>query len=577
MCDPHTPPSFGLVPELLSDTQIHGEELGSETLYRIISAVAQGPDLDRVLPPVVDLLVEATACHACFVYLREGDVLRMRAASPIFAHAVGNVTIDMEEGLCGWVARHRTPAFIPDNAMGDPRNKYVPELEEERFQSMIAVPLLGRGEAVIGVVVLHTEAPREFGKEVTDFLVHVGSLVAGAIGNAGLYDEKRRQVAVLSALTALGERIAGVHGREALYRVTCEGVRELLSASACTLRLYDGNRNLEVVAMSSDDADARPDPRLSALRAGPGERLLAVPVIAGQEELGMLLAERPERWTRDEQRWLDAVANQLAVALQKVELIERLTEENIVGDLFDALAEGRAAAAESRARAAGYDLTRPHVVAVLEPLAGRSDAWEEVSARAEAQLRRLVPGALCDQKIERLRALLPLRAGDSSEQVARLDEEFDCLGATYGLAAGRSMPRRGLGGDLRSLTEAATAVQVVHSLLPAGGARGYEKLGVYRYLARLAGDHAPDERHAAAVAMLVEYDQRRRSQLTVTLERHLAGRGAIATTARALFVHPNTLRQRLERIEQITGLVLADEDLLSLELAVKLAHLSRAG
>ena len=44
-------------------------------------------------------------------------------------------------------------------------------------------------------------------------------------------------------------------------------------------------------------------------------------------------------------------------------------------------------------------------------------------------------------------------------------------------------------------------------------------------------------------------------------------------SARALFIHPNTLRQRLGRIEELTGLRLDEDDLLSLELAIKLARL----
>jgi DNA-binding PucR family transcriptional regulator len=71
----------------------------------------------------------------------------------------------------------------------------------------------------------------------------------------------------------------------------------------------------------------------------------------------------------------------------------------------------------------------------------------------------------------------------------------------------------------------------------------------------------------------MEYDRRRRTQLVQTLEQYLRDRRSIVTTARALYVHPNTLRQRLERIETLTGLDLATEDLLSLELAVKLARL----
>ncbi len=66
---------------------------------------------------------------------------------------------------------------------------------------------------------------------------------------------------------------------------------------------------------------------------------------------------------------------------------------------------------------------------------------------------------------------------------------------------------------------------------------------------------------------------RRRSSLLATLEEYLGqGRSPVAT-ARALFIHPNTLRQRLARIEELTELDLGREDLLSLELATKLARL----
>src|SRR4051794_41727479 len=55
--------------------------LQSETLYAVIGVVASSPDLDRVLEGVVDLLTEATHCHACFVYLRDGDRLRDRKST----------------------------------------------------------------------------------------------------------------------------------------------------------------------------------------------------------------------------------------------------------------------------------------------------------------------------------------------------------------------------------------------------------------------------------------------------------------------------------------------------------------
>ena len=79
-----------------------------------------------MLQGVVDLATEATGCHACFIYLLEGDLLTIRAASPVFAGAVGKVQMGLDEGLTGWVARHRTPEFIRDKAMKQANHDAVP-------------------------------------------------------------------------------------------------------------------------------------------------------------------------------------------------------------------------------------------------------------------------------------------------------------------------------------------------------------------------------------------------------------------------------------------------------------------
>ncbi len=146
--------------------QLERVQLESETLYALISAVGSSSDLSQVLDGIVELVTEATDCHACFVYIRDGDVLRMRAASRVYAHVVGKIEFTLDEGLTGWVARTGEPAFIREDALSDPRMRYVPELEEERFQSMVAVPVPARSGEVLGVVVLHTVAPREFGEGV---------------------------------------------------------------------------------------------------------------------------------------------------------------------------------------------------------------------------------------------------------------------------------------------------------------------------------------------------------------------------------------------------------------------------
>ena len=86
---------------------------------------------------------------------------------------------------------------------------------------------------------------------------------------------------------------------------------------------------------------------------------------------------------------------------------------------------------------------------------------------------------------------------------------------------------------------------------------------------------APRDRSRQALEELFEYDHGRGSRLFETLERFFADRCSVTASARALYIHPNTVRQRLDRIERVSGLQLSKEDLLSLELALKLARLHR--
>ena len=566
--------------------------LQSETLYAVIGVVASAPDVDRVLDGIVDLLSDATECHACFVYLRDGERLRLRAASRIYAHLVGRVEMGLDEGLAGWVARNGTPEFIREHAMADPRMKYVAEIEEERFQSMVAVPIPARSGSALGVVVLHTVAPREFDEGVLTFLAHTASLVAGAIENARLYEDTRRRVEALTRLSSLSQSIAAVDGREELYRVVTEGVRDVLRCDTSQLYLLDraaGRLELAAADPPGRRSSWRGDEGTAVLldmlrRRGPapaaGGTTLVAPVAAGDEHLGALVATRSRPpFGQEADELLRAVANQLAVALHKAELIERLTAENIVRDLFEALQSGATDVAEARARAAGCDLARRHLMLHVEAVQGHGDPrpWPAVAERTEARLRRLAPGALCDAGRESLRALVPLRAGSDDADREELERALGDLGSTERVLVGVSTMRRGVSEGDRSLREAADAAHIARALMRGGGALAYAELGAYKYLVRLPLDEAPHDRHCEAVERLVAYDLRRRSQLVATLEQYLRDRRSIATTARALYIHPNTLRQRMDRIEKLSGLTLADEDLLSLELAVKLVRLRSSG
>jgi DNA-binding PucR family transcriptional regulator len=86
----------------------------------------------------------------------------------------------------------------------------------------------------------------------------------------------------------------------------------------------------------------------------------------------------------------------------------------------------------------------------------------------------------------------------------------------------------------------------------------------------LAGDGVARDRLVAATAPLSTTPELRR-----TLEVYLEGGGALEACARALFVHPNTVRYRLRRVSEITQLDPADpRDALVLRTAVIVSRLN---
>jgi GAF domain-containing protein len=515
----------------------------------------------------VRLLSDASAVHACFVYLLERDRKRLvlRAASAPYANLAGTIELKRGEGLAWWALDRREAAFIRESALDDPRVKYVPELEEERFQSLVAIPVLGKRGDPIGVITLDTEAPREFTDAEVEFLVSSASLVAGAIENARLYDEMRQRVAELEQLTELADAVAAAETLETLGPEVVVRSAELLGAGAVHLYLLDPEDERLLLRWSAPAGAQAPDaigltelgPELG--RSGRTPRL-AVSLVAGGELLGALVAAGTQ-----ELDLARAAANQTAVAIKKIQVLERLTEKNLIKDFFEDIEAQRTGdALEGRAARLGCDLGLPHVVLA----AVRADDSFE---RALSSLAR---GALVDRRDQALRALVPATA----EGAGRLVDELRRVLAELATPAvvGVSSVCVGAGALAHGFEEARHALLGATALRRERGVVGYDELGPYKYLLRIALDPGARDSTIDAVTKLDAYDRERGAALLATLEEFLGRRGNISATSEALFVHPNTLRQRLRRIGDLSGIDLRHDDWLMVEIAVKMVRLRAA-
>ena len=566
-------------------------------LYGIIRTIGSGPDLRSMLSGVVRLTTEATQCHACLIWFLEGERLVLRASSEPYAPLAGEISMDLDEGLVGWVARSRRSAVIEENALQDPRVKYFPELDEEHFQSLVSVPMFDRDGNVMGVISLHAEAPHEFAHDDLEFLEHTASLIAGAVENARLYEQSTARVDLLTELSRLSRRISAASELDEVLAVVGRGTRELLSASVCELFLADGEGGLELAAADPPHAQKGPldASHLSGVFTDPSstdtERFARAvwgnapagtaffePLTVGDEQLGWLavVIQTPPPGAGTV---LSAVAAHAAVAIRQLDLVERLLEKNLVSEFFQALSrrDGDQTRARALASRLEVELESPHVVVALS----RSDAaahpshaagaWSEAAAKVESSIAYRMPGVWFDRTERAVRLLVP--APEGAERIEADIEEM--VGASNGLvlSVGISDPCADVAGYPAAFEEAAAAAEIGGLLRGGPGVSTFRNLGAYRYV--LSSPDLGRDADRQRLDRLVDYDERRGTTLLGTLERYLDERGNVVGTARALYIHPNTLRQRLERIERESGLDLERDDWLSLAIAVKVVRLEQ--
>jgi sugar diacid utilization regulator len=224
----------------------------------------------------------------------------------------------------------------------------------------------------------------------------------------------------------------------------------------------------------------------------------------------------------------------------------------------------------------GIDLAGGGAVVVVRAhhYAPTEDDWRgRVLAAAERAARATAPGALA--------AVLD-PAGDGSAPVAVLlpatedaavrrlaDGVARELAATlhgFTFAVGHSRVAVDPVDLYRAGNEALLAANVAEAR-PADEAGGvhalaFEDTGAYRLLLpAMSEDPAELQRfYAETVAPLVAYDEQYETDLVQTLETFLDADGNVAGSAQRLFTHRHTVRYRLERVRDLTGLDVASTD-----------------
>src|ERR687897_3742990 len=150
-------------------------------LTETIAAVNSTLDLEEVLELVAQKVADALGADACFVYLYDerSEELVLRATHGTRVEEMTRrPRMRPGEGITGTAAADRAPIAIAARAHLDPRFKAFANLREDQYESILAVPIVARGDKLEGALNVRTRAPREFSSAEIDLLLAIAAQVA---------------------------------------------------------------------------------------------------------------------------------------------------------------------------------------------------------------------------------------------------------------------------------------------------------------------------------------------------------------------------------------------------------------
>jgi PAS domain S-box-containing protein len=300
------------------------------------------------------------------------------------------------------------------------------------------------------------------------------------------------------------------------------------------------------------------------------------PLRLGDHVEGYLVAEDPPLSQKLSVMAIEQAASTFALQLAMTRAAEEV-EHRLRGNLFDALLSDTPPDSASLVRwgqQLGHDLFRLGAVAFLRPVGVDTPAaGEAITAIARAAVSAaaaLAPGSVV---LPRQDVVLAALATDPYQDGRSITQELIArVGKLTGVhtVAGISAVVNGPDSLGNAVREAQQALEAVVALPRLGPVAAFGDLDLQHLL---LGKKTPDDITRAArrtLGPLLESDLRHKQKLLTTLAVYLQSVGMLETTARRLGIHINTLRQRLERIEETLELDLQDaRNRVNLQLALE--------
>lgn len=572
-------------------------------LSEVTPAIAKVTCIDDLMQLIARQVTALVGVGRCSIYMREERQNLFRGCAGCCDGAALPEDIKRwtagipADGVTREMLETRRPVIVA-NARRDPRMVKA-TVRHWNIRSLLEVPMI-YNEEIVGLILLDDPDNRhEFSDEEVELARAFADLAAVAVSQTRVrlelhakFEAASRQLGALRRATAVDEQLSDLVLEGRSLQDLTRTLSQLLAKPCAVFRpsgeraamaLPEGASENAVPRLLEPEVAAQPEVAKALAdngtnrafvigpipSAGVLHRHVVAPIVLGEELWGRLVVmEHKTRFTGG-----DVVAVRRAATLIALQVSsERKAVEadwNAGSSLAAELLGGSSDTAVARRRAdrLGVSLDARRVVMLIGSRSGAEGEVPDFRAVAEAFERVAPELSVHVTAVDGCAAaLIEVPDAEESETFVHHNRElFEAVRCTLrpaeGLIAGVSAVHRGRDGYRAAHCEARQVLECVRRFSPADGPALFsaDELGVGSLLLSSSDSEAVARFAEETVGELVR--EHSKADLLTTLCSFFDNMGSIRGSAAALDVHENTIRYRLSRIEELTGLaVMHDPD-----------------
>lgn len=250
-------------------------------------------------------------------------------------------------------------------------------------------------------------------------------------------------------------------------------------------------------------------------------------------------------------------------------------EENSIQDILENILYGSTDNHDyllDRAASCNYDLTKVHQIMIVKfenlmtYLKQTNDVTEQQIHLVKLQIQNIIQDVfnrnnkmiLIMIRLDTAVIMLPtLRKHEEQQKTRQIAEEllteFQAKLSGLNLYIGWGKPYNDILEIKKSLSQAEQAMHIAQSLREDHKYKGFDELGFYRVLFNVKDRRELEDFRSEVLDTLLEYDQKHHADLVHTLTVFLEENESFVRVSKLLFIHRNTIKYRLQKVEELTG------------------------